>query len=668
MKLTRFACVAVTGAMLALPGSLFAHGGQYRGPGDTVPPNPGGGGGRTGGPSRPTTPGPGGPTTPTPGTPATPGPQTPTSPTGSGPRSTPTTGGPRGVQIGDDLTQWQFWWEFNKDPYLDLKSKVFGGTITTGSDDFVMGRGLKSEADNTLRPSEKDLKSTVVPALKKALEDKDSNKDIVSSCMVALAKIGRDQSILPLFKKYLPDNDQEKRETAAIAMGIAALPEAVPDLLELAKDTKAARKLVKRTSVDFRQRSFAVYGLGLIGYASKDNTLKRKLFETMKGIIDDDKNTRRDIQVAALNVIRLLNIDASTEDGKRLKTDAVDYLLAYIDRKGIFEQIQSHGYTALAELLGRTGDTKGTVKARILKTVKKKRGPRQWTYQSAILALGQMATPEDTECSKAIQTYMDKGKDHQAKYFCSIALGKIGGEKNKDFLRKRLMRSKTKSIEQPWLALGLAIMDYDARQKDASRDIDSTAMDIKRIFDKTKNPIFAAGLGISLGIMGDKDSGDDILERMLDVKNDSEPAGYLAASLGLMGFKEAKEDINALVEKATRRPKLLTQCSIALGLLGDKEIGLKLIKRMEEKNTVAVFSALAQALGFIGDRRSLPGLVSLLDNKQLQPLSRAFAAVALGLIGDKEPLPWNSKIGVNINYRANVETLTGNSTGILDIL
>ena len=52
----------------------------------------------------------------------------------------------------------------------------------------------------------------------------------------------------------------------------------------------------------------------------------------------------------------------------------------------------------------------------------------------------------------------------------------------------------------------------------------------------------------------------------------------------------------------------------------------------------------------------------------LGELSRAFAAVALGGVADKEMLPWNSKIGVNMNYRAAVETLTNSRTGILDIL
>ena len=46
----------------------------------------------------------------------------------------------------------------------------------------------------------------------------------------------------------------------------------------------------------------------------------------------------------------------------------------------------------------------------------------------------------------------------------------------------------------------------------------------------------------------------------------------------------------------------------------------------------------------------------------------AFAAVALGGVADKELLPWNSKIAVGMNYRASVETLTNQQSGILDIL
>ena len=64
---------------------------------------------------------------------------------------------------------------------------------------------------------------------------------------------------------------------------------------------------------------------------------------------------------------------------------------------------------------------------------------------------------------------------------------------------------------------------------------------------------------------------------------------------------------------------------------------------------------------------------SLATNETIQggdDMIGGFAAVALGIVADKEPLPWNSKISININYRANTQTLTDSEqgTGILDIL
>ncbi len=61
-------------------------------------------------------------------------------------------------------------------------------------------------------------------------------------------------------------------------------------------------------------------------------------------------------------------------------------------------------------------------------------------------------------------------------------------------------------------------------------------------------------------------------------------------------------------------------------------------------------------------------LKKMMGNEEFTKLTRAFAVVALGMVADKGRLPWNSKIGANINYRAVVETLTESGTGILDIL
>ena len=47
----------------------------------------------------------------------------------------------------------------------------------------------------------------------------------------------------------------------------------------------------------------------------------------------------------------------------------------------------------------------------------------------------------------------------------------------------------------------------------------------------------------------------------------------------------------------------------------------------------------------------------MLDNEDITETARGFAAVALGIVADKELLPWNAKIGENLNYQAATPTL-----------
>ena len=213
-------------SVLFLATALLAHGGQYRGPGDVVPPGPGGGG-NTGRPSGPATGGPAGPTTGGPAGPSTGGPAGPSTggPTGPGGRPRgPVTGG-RGSPIGIDLSQWSFWWEFNKDPFIRLRDSINRGGPQTGSDDFFLGSTRKG-AKNSLAPSKTD-KLNILATLRRAMKST-NNIDIITACMVAMAKVGMDHpefKLKDVFKPYLKSNNQEVRETAALALGIAAQTE-----------------------------------------------------------------------------------------------------------------------------------------------------------------------------------------------------------------------------------------------------------------------------------------------------------------------------------------------------------------------------------------------------------------------------------------------------------
>ncbi len=169
--------------------------------------------------------------------------------------------------------------------------------------------------------------------------------------------------------------------------------------------------------------------------------------------------------------------------------------------------------------------------------------------------------------------------------------------------------------------------------------------------------------------MQDAESSPILMDK-LERESDDEARGYIALALGLMGDRTSIEPIQEIVRQSKYRPALLKQAAIGLGLLGDKELVLDLIGMLSEAKGLATQAAISSALGFIGDQRSIDPLVTMLHNKDLTDRARGFAAVALGIVADKEPLPWNTKIAVDLNYRASTQTLTdaAGGTGILDIL
>ncbi len=691
--LTGLACA---GLVLALPDTASAHGGRYRGPGDVVPPNPGGGG-RTPGPTGPTTPGPGGPSTPGPAGPSTPGPGGP----GTGGPGGPGTGGPGrgpttgGVELGDDLTRWEFWWEFNKDPFINLKEAVHSTETVTNSAGFYMGAGKRAVSKDTLKPTESQILDEILPALNRELEGT-TQRDITSSCMVAMAKIGKDTEqikILPIFKSHLTESDQEVRETAALAMGISQMVESVGDMANLVKDTQVGRELCKRPEVDDRTRSFAAYGLGLVSWATSNNDVKKQALDALNSILEDDSISDRNVRVAAINGIGLLKPDVSTEPGKELFNKCLDALDKYWQKKlGAGEQlIQAHVPPSIAKLYDHVDlqDEANADLAAKLASFKqmwldevngkaKFERSNDTIPESCVIALGRTTAPNvgkdtpklDREISAGLLKYYERGKDKQAQYFSLMALGQIGGDENRTELLKAFAKG-SKALEKPWAALSLGVLafkSYEAAGRRATVDT-LIGQTIEDAFKDVKTPSTLSAFAVALGLARYTESADMLRDLLDKHKSQDDFAGYICIGLALMGDQKATEQIRDLAAASVRRPTRLQQAAIALGKLGDKNAAELLVKLMTEgEETLSKMSAIASALGYIGDRRTVDPLIKMLQDEGLTDISRAFAAVALGGVADKELLPWNSKIAVNMNYRAAVETLTNQISGVLDIL
>lgn len=634
-------------ALLVVAG-LQAHGGQYRGPGFGVP-GPRGGG--------------------VPGT----GPRLPGAPAGP---AGPTTGSPTGGgrPISPETTNWQTWWEFNKDSFLQLRSAVLSGPVT-GSDDFYLGTRRPEQRIDLLAPTDADLEQRIVPALARLL-GAERNRDIQSACLVALGKVGRDGPGVDLEKTLsaaIVRDDQEIRETAVLSLGIAGRAKGLEPLAALVADTADGRKLVDRAMVGERTRAFAAYALGVLAWRSKDGAVKQRVHDLLLPRLDDRDEQSRDLRTAAATGLGLLVADPAASAHKRLAWQTAEELMAWFERdlgRGD-ELVQAHAPIAIARLLGRgSGPLHLSCKERFAATLNATQRRSIPILQSAAVALGMLTLPaeehaEDAVFSRALRTYWERGHDRQAQFFSLISLGRIGGAANREWLLGTYAHANA-STERPWAALALGLVGEKAAR--AGEVDEAIATLLLADLRDAKNDDLQAGLAVALGLTGYQPAVPTVLGLLADREGDERVAGYFCVSLALLGDPSAEPALSSLLERSMRRPFLLQQAAIALGRLGDKSATMRLITMMKNNDSVAVLSALAMALGQIGDRRSIEPLVTMSADEELTKLARAFVAAALGGVGDKDRLPWNVPMSRDCNYAAAVDTLTNGATGVLDIL
>lgn len=658
----------VLSSMVLLSDPSYGHGGQYRGPGDVVPPQAG----SPGGPSGPVTPGgPSGPSTP--GGPSTPnapsGPATPGGPTG-GPASGPTTN--PGLDISAPLTSWNFWWEFNRERFLNLKRKISAVQPSTDSDEFFLGIVNKRSKD-VIGISREVVESQILPVVRGALKDKWRQRDEISSALVALGKFGLDaeQSVKDI-TEFLSNGDQEISETAAVALGILAHPAAIETLRSLMLDNQVGRRLSgKNNGVPPRTQAFAAYGLGLIGYQLEGEAQAeqlRTITDTLVEQFKNDSSAQQDMKIACLSALSLLPLNEET-----ISALAKDVILPFLadERTKNIDLIRAHVPTLLARWARRLPGTSALTKewAEVCVRALENKKENAWVRQGLVLALGLLSHEGQESYDrvlKALRVNEKDGKDEQERFFTGIAIGQLGGEEAVKHLRKVLKDGS--NLARPWAALGLGVHAYEMREKGGSMAMSAEiGDDLVTWLEKDKDGARKGAYALALGLMRHQPARDKILAEMKDTNVDTYK-GYTGIALGLMEAPDVVEAIRAEVRKSTRLPEQLQALSIGLGLLGDQGIVEELLEMMKSAKTTSVYAALAQALGFIGDQRSIDPLVKLVNSKDLTGEARAFAIVALGIVGDKEEFPWNTKIAENMNYRASVHTLTGGSVGVLDIL
>jgi HEAT repeat protein len=639
-------------ALLAAP--ALAHGGQYKGPSDAG--GPSASGGSNSGP----------PTNPSGAN--SPGPSAPSSGAGSGPTSGADTrgGNKKGVTSGGQIDfgtsyeSWEFWWENNKDQYLNLKDRMAKGTSSKTSQGHLTGRGRKDTHTASRRPDVTRITMDVIPVLTELIKNS-NNRDIIDSSVLAMARSAGEESadaVIATATPLLAHTELSVQTAATLSLGVLGSPKAIPQLTDLMNDSSKGRQLAGgRGQVEWLVRSFAALSLGLINEQGSVATLTQLVSETA--------DTDKDLKVCAIVSLGLMQNKESPQ--------ACEFLLKLLEDRKLDAIIKSYVPTSLAKLCSRMESPDPRVVPALHKLFTD-RDTDNFVRQSAAIALGLLATIDQPEVAKndvvkSLLDYVAEGKDTQTRHFCFIALAQIGlrDEHMADHLptHQALQQLFAKEVTKPsvatnrsWAALAAAI--YARTQRDAESDLVPL---IAEAYQNERDPSFKSAFALSLGLLGVASQAPVIFEDF-QKKAEQDFKGYAAVALGFLNFTDAADPLKQICQQKTITPTYRLQVATGLGLMGDPEAVDVLIGTLESSQTLGVSSAVAKALGLIGDSSAIDPLKKIATDKNMGDITRAFACVALGMVCEKTSLPWNARISADNNYRARVPAIDE----ILDIL
>tara|TARA_R110002072_G_scaffold25443_6_gene85087 strand:+ start:24521 stop:26236 length:1716 start_codon:yes stop_codon:yes gene_type:complete len=569
------------------------------------------------------------------------------------------------------------WWDFNQDSHL--RQKQLAGPTATGSDDFYLG-ATRATRRPVLLPDRAVVIADVLPALRQAVAS--GPREVTASALLALGRIGLDHPEFEVFDVIvarLQDSDQVIRETAALALGLAGHTDtrSLDVLGAIVLDEDTARVARKAASND-RTRSFAAYGIGLLAKNSSVTATKHSAFEVLSQVLADQGENSRDVRVAAVQAMSLLDIDHHKYAGAKLQRDVLAcldrYMRAEVGRGD--REVQAHCPTAIARLVVDDRVQRERYQCRLASVLagrsydgSKRRRSHHALAQSCALALGQMVQSGSHGSDVCIKTLLDAWhghKDAQTRSFSMLALGQIGGKESRRALLREFRRASA-SIERPWCALALGLLAADHYRETGAVDA-LVVEELRREFARAKNPQAVGALAIGLGLAHADKSMPALKRRLRMNLAKGELAASICEALAMIGELRARETLHLVIEECDRRPQLLQKASIALGHLGDEKVAEALAKRLSDgESNYAMQVALATALAEVGDRRQVGPLLQVLVDTSRSAVTRAGAARALGGIADRRSLRWNTPLRSNTNYRANVATLTDRSSGVLDL-
>jgi HEAT repeat protein len=257
--------------------------------------------------------------------------------------------------------------------------------------------------------------------------------------------------------------------------------------------------------------------------------------------------------------------------------------------------VQAHVPTAVARLLGREHPLAPRTAAVFADELAAKSGRRgsHAVAQSCALALGRLAQPGDGDggAGDAIgELLLDVARGHrdqQTRAFAMLALGQIGGARNRTALLELIERGG--QAQRSWSALALGVLAWN--HGEAGRATTGRFVADRLVRDtlgdaagEAKDPILAGAVAIAAGLAGATEAAAPLRQRLRTNHTSERLAADLASALGLLGEPAALEELRALVARDDTPPQAFEHAAVALGQLGDAQIAAALLQRLSRRD------------------------------------------------------------------------------------
>lgn len=533
------------------------------------------------------------------------------------------------------LERWEFWWELNRERFL-----------------------ARSGPPRPLIEGGSETREKIAMALRAAF-GREEDPDIREACLIALGKGmpgGRRTADAPFLDEALKADDPILRAAAALAFGIGS-------------DTGAVLRLIERAASDedVRTRAFACYALGLIGSSAERTSEKKRclseLFEVAK-----KRNEDQEVRIAAMIAAGMVRPE-DERLGKSLARPLWRVAERLLDRHE--NSLLSGHIASTASRWCLAFDDRSTLKSFAARCVPETFGPSDpktfgWVRDASVaIALGGVTDSEHLgfDIDEKLKFCILGGGDVQTRAFATMACAERGGAAARELLADRV-RNETRSLELSWAAIALGTLVHPSTRM-GSVDRLAAATLLSR-FKRTSDHRALAALGLGLGLVGDRNASDALLECLKRNASDDSLAGYLCIALAMLREPRAEPTIRRLMQSSDKRPVRLRQAVRAASLVGLVD-GPQLTTLLANSDlSSATLGTIVHAAGSLRDASSIPTLLHILRNHDSLRV-RSIAAAALGALVDDRSVHWSQQIIDGINYRAAVPTLSDGAGGVLDL-